>query len=47
VVTDDRERQALGILAENVPGLKRVHDRLVWVEPMSGTVIDASSFKKG
>jgi CBS domain-containing protein len=36
VVTDERERQALVVAAENVPGVKKVHDHLVWVEPMSG-----------
>jgi CBS domain-containing protein len=36
VVTDDRERQGLIVAAENVPGVKQVHDHLVWVEPMSG-----------
>jgi CBS domain-containing protein len=46
VLTDEREREALRILAENVPGVKHVRDRLVWVEPMSGTVIDASSLEK-
>lgn len=36
VVTDDRERQGLVVAAENVAGVKKVHDRLVWVEPISG-----------
>jgi CBS domain-containing protein len=36
VITDERERRALIVLAENVPGVKEVHDHLVWVEPMSG-----------
>ena len=36
VVTDERERQALVVAAENVPGVTQVHDHLVWVEPMSG-----------
>ena len=35
-VTDDRERQGLVVAAENVPGVKRVVDHLVWVEPISG-----------
>jgi len=39
-VTDDRERVALRVIAENTPGVKGVHDRLIWVEPLSGTVID-------
>jgi CBS domain-containing protein len=36
VVTDDRERQGLVVAAETVPGVKRVVDHLVWVEPISG-----------
>ncbi len=40
-VTDDRERPALRVLAENVPGVKEVRDRLAWVEPLSGFVVPA------
>ncbi len=36
VVTDERERRGLVVAAENVAGVKKVHDHLVWVEPMSG-----------
>jgi CBS domain-containing protein len=39
VILDDRQRDALRVAAENVPGVKKVEDRTVWVEPMSGTVI--------
>ena len=35
-ITDERERQALVVAAENIPGVKAVHDHLVWVDPMSG-----------
>ena len=35
-ITDERERQGCIVAAENVPGVKQVHDHLVWVEPMSG-----------
>jgi CBS-domain-containing membrane protein len=35
-MTDERERQALIVAAENVPGVKVVRDHLVWVDPMSG-----------
>jgi CBS domain-containing protein len=38
VIPDERERQALIVAAENVPGVKSVHDHLVWVEPMSAMV---------
>jgi CBS domain-containing protein len=42
VITDDRERQALIVASENVPGVKAVHDHLVWMEPMSGFVIPSA-----
>ena len=38
-ITDERERTALQVVAENVQGVKEVHDHLVWVEPTSGLVI--------
>jgi CBS domain-containing protein len=40
-ILDERERLALCVAAENVPGVKAVQDHLCWVEPMSGWVIDA------
>jgi len=38
VITDERERQAFIVAAENVPGVKAVHDHLAWIEPTSGMV---------
>lgn len=38
-ITDEREREALHVLAENTPGVKDVRDHLVWVEPTTGMVI--------
>jgi hypothetical protein len=35
-ILDDRQREALKVLVENVPGVKTVHDHMVWVEPYSG-----------
>jgi CBS domain-containing protein len=40
VLVDEHERIALRVAAENVPGVKGIVDRLVWVEPVSGTVIE-------
>jgi CBS domain-containing protein len=39
-VTDDRERVGLRVICENTPGVRGVHDRLIWLEPLSGAVID-------
>lgn len=40
-LTDERERQAIRIAAENIPGVKKVEDHLVWIEPNSGVIIAA------
>jgi CBS domain-containing protein len=41
VVTDDRVRQAAVIAAENVSGVRAVHDHLCWVDPMSGMYLNS------
>jgi CBS domain-containing protein len=40
VILEEKEREALRVVAENVPGVRAVEDHLVWVEPVSGTVIE-------
>ena len=45
-ILDERDRTALKVLAENVPGVKAVNDHLVWVEPTSGFVVDPDEVKK-
>jgi CBS domain-containing protein len=40
-ILDEHARGALRVAAENVPGVKGIVDRLVWVEPVSGTVLEA------
>jgi len=39
VITNEREREALRVMVENIGGVKGVKDNLIWVEPMSGFVI--------
>jgi CBS domain-containing protein len=39
VICDERERQAIRVAAENVPGIAQVVDHLVYVETMSGIAI--------
>jgi CBS domain-containing protein len=41
-IFEEKERAALRVAAENVPGVSAVEDRLVWIEPVSGTVIEPS-----
>ena len=42
VITDERSRKAVIVAAENVAGVRKVHDHLVWLEPMSGVYINSS-----
>lgn len=42
IITDDRSRQATIVAAENVSGVRKVHDHLVWIEPMSGVYLNSA-----
>ena len=37
-IMDERQRQAIVVAAENIPGVKGVRDHLTWVDAMSGMV---------
>jgi CBS domain-containing protein len=41
VITEERSRQASIVGAENIAGVKKVHDHLCWVEPMSGMYVES------
>jgi CBS-domain-containing membrane protein len=40
VISDERQREALRVMVENVGGVRSIKDNLIWVEPMSGLVIE-------
>jgi CBS domain-containing protein len=40
-ITNEPERRGIRVVAENTPGVKTVNDHLVYIEPYTGTVIDA------
>jgi CBS-domain-containing membrane protein len=40
VIIDERQREALKVAAENVPGVKGVKDHMFWIEPTSGIFIE-------
>lgn len=40
-ITNEEERRAIHVVVENTPGVKAVHDHMVYIEPYTGTVIDA------
>ena len=46
VILDEKMRSALRVAAENAPGVKAVVDRIVWVEPHSGMIVEAPSGKE-
>jgi CBS domain-containing protein len=39
-IIDERQRAALRVAAENIPGVKAVKDHLVWIEPTSGMILE-------
>jgi len=48
VLTDERERDAIRVIAENVSGVRAVHDHINWVEAYSGmTLLSPEDNKKG
>jgi CBS domain-containing protein len=40
-ITNEEERRAIHVVVENTPGVKIVHDHMVYIEPYTGMVIDA------
>lgn len=39
-ITNEEERRAIHVVVENTPGVKTIHDHLVYIEPYTGTVIE-------
>jgi CBS domain-containing protein len=46
IITDERSRQAAIVAAETISGVKKVHDQLCWVDPMSGLYFIAPEDEK-
>jgi len=46
IVTDERQRKALRVLAENTAGVRGVVDHLLWVDPMSGIPLDPQPWSR-
>ncbi|GAB1716805.1 MAG: putative signal-transduction protein with CBS domains [Nitrobacter sp.] len=46
IITDERTRQAAVVAAENVTGVKDVHDHLCWVDTMSGLYLNSPEDNK-
>jgi CBS-domain-containing membrane protein len=41
VITEERSRQATIVAAENIAGVRKVHDHLCWVDAMSGMYLNS------
>jgi len=41
-ILDERQRPAIKVAAENIPGVVKVIDKLVWIEPYSGIALGKS-----
>lgn len=46
-ILDERQRDAIRVAVENVPGVVAIVDHMVWVEPFSGTVVGAPGERDG
>lgn len=46
-ITEERQRQALIAAAENVPGVKAVHDHLGWFDMVSGVLMNQPNEEPG
>ena len=46
-ILDERQRTAIRVAVENVPGVLAIADHMVWVEPFSGTVMSAPGDQQG
>jgi CBS domain-containing protein len=46
-IFDERERQAVRVVVENVAGVKSVKDHLVWTDPMSGKSFEGQGEQPG
>lgn len=42
-IFDERQRAALICAAENIPGVSKVLDQLVWIEPFSGMTLESKT----
>jgi len=41
VITEERSRMAAMVAAENIAGVKKVHDHLCWIDTMSGMYLES------
>ena len=40
-IIDERQRNAIKAAAENVPGVREIHDHMIWIDPIGATVLQS------
>jgi CBS-domain-containing membrane protein len=40
-ITEEKQGDGLRVVAENIPGVKKVVNHLTWIEPMSGMILSS------
>lgn len=45
-IPDEREREGIKVLVENVAGVQAIHDHIVWIEPQSGMAFSSPEDEK-
>jgi CBS domain-containing protein len=40
-LTDERQRDAIKVLVENVQGVREINDHLIWIDPIGATVLQS------
>jgi CBS domain-containing protein len=46
-ITEERQGEALKVVAENIPGVKKVANHLTWIEPVSGMILSSPDDQQG
>jgi CBS-domain-containing membrane protein len=46
-ITEERQGEALKVVAENIPGVKKVANHLTWIEPVSGMILNSPDDQQG
>ena len=47
VLTDERQRNAIHAVAENVDGVRKIHDHMIWTDPFTATVLSSPEDEEG
>jgi hypothetical protein len=46
-MTEERQRNAIHAAAENVDGVSKIHDHMIWTDPLTATVLAPPEDEEG